>query len=69
MASEKPAAEEQVAEEQVAEESLESKDIADEPAVLSQELNPVEARRLSKQWDSSWKSLKLENPVLKFWVG
>ena len=69
VASEKPAAEEQVAEEQVAEESLESKDIADEPAVLSQELNPVEARRLSKQWDSSWKSLKLENPVLKFWVG
>lgn len=82
---EAPAAEEQVAEEQVAEEQvaeekitgagLEREDVEDvedvvaEPAVVSHELNPVEARRLMKQWDSSWKKLTLENPVLKFWVG
>lgn len=76
VAGETPAAEEQVAEAQVVEEitgqGLESEDVEDvagEPAVVSHELNPVEARRLMKQWDSSWKKLTLENPVLKFWVG
>ncbi|KAK0743021.1 hypothetical protein B0T18DRAFT_489865 [Schizothecium vesticola] len=70
VAREKPAAEEEhVVEEKAAEEALENNDVADEPAGLPHELNPVEARRLSKQWDSSWKSLKLENPVLKFWLG
>lgn len=73
VAGETPAAEDQVAEEaKITGEGLESEDVEDiagEPAVVSHELNPVEARRLMKQWDSSWKKLTLENPVLKFWVG
>lgn len=72
VAGETPAAEDQVAEAKITGEGLESEDVEDvagEPAVVSHELNPVEARRLMKQWDSSWKKLTLENPVLKFWVG
>lgn len=71
VARETPAAEAQVAE-KITGAGLESEDVEDvagEPAVVSHELNPVEARRLMKQWDSSWKKLTLENPVLKFWVG